>query len=171
VAGEALAIIGRSILHAAIGTMNETGGLGLAIGKRGIEMGSQRPAHDLAREAVENDGASTFVRLNVFLRTHEIVNVYEFQSCARCNAILSNNWILFYRTAIPVFCGVQVTQSLVAFRESHTEITCIKRLIAVSHKEVNLDCIDSPAGVDQFLRSLFQYIEVKSHRNSSQTKK
>ena len=49
VAGEALAIIGRSILHAAIGMMNETGGPGLAIGKRviqrlhgkrGIEMGS-----------------------------------------------------------------------------------------------------------------------------------
>src|SRR5258708_5179517 len=45
--------------------MNETGGPGLAIGKRliqrvqgkrGIEIGSQRPAHDLAREAVENDG-------------------------------------------------------------------------------------------------------------------
>ena len=56
VAGEALTIIGRSILHAAIGMMNETGELGLAIGKRaiqcfhgkrGIEMGSQRPAHYL----------------------------------------------------------------------------------------------------------------------------
>ena len=64
-AGEALAIIVRRILDTAIGMMNETGGLGLAIGKRliqrfhgkrGIEMGSQRPAHDLAREAVENDG-------------------------------------------------------------------------------------------------------------------
>jgi hypothetical protein len=65
VVGEALAIVGRSILHAAIGMMNETGGPGLAIGerviqrfhgKRGVEMGSQRPAHYLAREAVENDG-------------------------------------------------------------------------------------------------------------------
>ena len=63
VVGEALAIIGRGILHAAIGMMNQTGMPGLAIGKskiqclqgkRGIEMGSQRPADHLAREAIEN---------------------------------------------------------------------------------------------------------------------
>lgn len=56
-AGETLAIIVGRILHATIGMMNETGGPGLAIGKRiierfhgerGIEMGRQRPAHDLA---------------------------------------------------------------------------------------------------------------------------
>ena len=53
------------ILHATIGMMNEAGRPGLAIGERviqrfhgqrGIEMGSQSPAHHLAREAVENDG-------------------------------------------------------------------------------------------------------------------
>ena len=37
VAGEALAIIGRSILHATVGMMNETGRPGLAIGKRVIQ--------------------------------------------------------------------------------------------------------------------------------------
>ena len=37
VTGEALAILGRGILHTTIGMMNETGGPGLAIGKRVIQ--------------------------------------------------------------------------------------------------------------------------------------
>lgn len=60
--------------------------------------------------------------------------------------------IFFYRSPIPVFCGMQVAKFLVTQAQPLAEISAIQRLVAICHEQINFDRIRNIFICDKLLR-------------------
>lgn len=58
--------------------------------------------------------------------------------------------IFLHGSSIPIFRGMQVTNSLITLSQTLSEISGIQRLVAICHEKINLDRIRCLSTCDQF---------------------